>query len=141
MGTLASELQSVAQHLSGAPRVYVDANVPWGAVTAMRQVLRWDVLWVVEHEDLRRAHDRDHYHRALDLGRTLLTLDRDFLDDRAFPPAASPGVIVCTAPDERLLIRILHYVDRSIFRTADRLDPPLRGQKLMLTTDVVVAGA
>jgi hypothetical protein len=137
MGTLASELQPVAQHLSGAPRVYVDANVPWGAVVAMRHELRWDVLFVLEHEDLRRARDTDHFYKARELGRTLLTLDQDFLDDRAFPPASSPGVIVCTAPDERLLVRLLHHVDRTIFRAAGHADPPLRGHKLGLTTAVL----
>ena len=137
MGTLASELQSIAQDLAAAPRVYVDANVPLGAVERMRRELAWDVLFVLEHEDLRRARDTDHFTRAFDLGRTLITLDRDFLDDRAFPLVLSPGVIVCSAPDEGLLVRLLHYIDQTVFNPAARAEPPLRGQKLSLTTDVL----
>ncbi len=64
MGTLASELGACAGDIAGSPRVYVDANIPAGVVAFMRARLRWDVLFVIEHEDLRRAPDRVHYHRA-----------------------------------------------------------------------------
>ncbi len=136
MGTLASELRSFARHRDATPRVYVDANVPAGIVSRMRQELHWDVLSVVEHDDLRRRSDREHFVRALDLGRTLITLDRDFLDDVAFPPALSPGVIICSAADERILARLLHHIDDSVFR-ASSADPPLRGRKLWLTIDLI----
>ena len=53
----------------------------------MRESLRWDVLFVIEHPDLRRARDIEHYRLARQLRRTLITLDRDYLDDRRFPPA------------------------------------------------------
>jgi predicted nuclease of predicted toxin-antitoxin system len=135
MGTLASELMSLAQDQADAPRVYVDANLPAGLVTAMRQDLRWDVLFVMEHEDLRRAPDAEHFRRALDLGRTLITLDRDFMDDRAFPPESSPGVIVCRAPDEPMLRRLLAHIDRTIFRPAGAPPLPLRGRKVTMTPD------
>ncbi len=82
----------------------------------MRRALRWDVLFVLEHDDLRRASDRDHFRRALDLGRTLITLDHDFFDNRRFPPALSPGVIVCASADERALVRMLDHVDRAWLR-------------------------
>ena len=36
--------------------------------------------------DLRRARDIEHFRLARQLGRTLVTLDRDYLDDRLFPP-------------------------------------------------------
>jgi hypothetical protein len=62
MGTLASELRPIAEELSGAPRVYVDANMPAGVVSFMRRDLGWDVLFVMEHDDLRRARDIVHYH-------------------------------------------------------------------------------
>ena len=75
----------------------------------MRQALGWDVLFVLEHDDLRRAPDVEHFRRARDLGRTLITLDHDFFDDRRFPPLDSPGVIVCSAPDEAGLVRLLQY--------------------------------
>ena len=139
MGTLASALGPIAAAMTAAPRVYADANLPAGSVSAMRLALGWDVLFVLEEPAWRRAPDRDHYFRALDLGRTLITLDQDFFDDRRFPPALSPGVIVCTAPDERGLLRILRHADRALLRSAGALELPLRGRKIQLTMDVVTA--
>ena len=124
--------------MSGHPRVYIDANVPVGLVSFMRNELHWDVLFVLEHDDLRRASDADHYQRALEFGRTLITLDRDFLDDRRFPPAQSPGLIVCSAPDERWLFKLLAHVDRAVFRAADATVPPLLGRKIALTIDAML---
>lgn len=138
MGTLASELRPFAGDVSGAPRVYVDANLPLRAVEMMRHQLHWDVLFVLEHDDLRRARDADHYQRALEFGRTLITLDRDFLDDRHFPPQQSPGLIVCSAPDERWLFKLLAHVDRVVFRAAEATARPLLGRKLVLTIDALV---
>ncbi len=86
MGTLWSELGPVADAVADRPRVYADANVPTGLSSFMRERLRWDVLFVMEHPDLRRARDIEHYRLARQLRRTLVTLDRDYLDDRAFPP-------------------------------------------------------
>jgi hypothetical protein len=133
MGTLASELRPIAADLSPRPRVYADANLPAGLVDALRHHLGWDVLFVVEHDDLRRAPDLTHYHRARELGRTLITLDRDFFDNRRFPPDLSPGVVVCRAPDERGLLRLLRDLDETVFRSAPTADLPLRGRKLELT--------
>ena len=128
MGTLATELAPFAGE-PGAPRVYVDANMPNGVVTYMRHTLGWDVFFVMEHEDLRRARDVEHYRMARQLGRTLVTLDRDYENDRLFPPGEGSGVIVCWAPDERRLRDLLDRVDREVFRAegADRL--PLAGRK------------
>jgi hypothetical protein len=140
MGTLASELQPVVAALVSAPRVYVDANVPIGSVAFMRQRLGWDVLFVLEDPDLRRASDRHHFSRAYELGRTLITLDRDFVDDARFPPDLSPGVIVCSAPDERGIERLLHHIDRAIFGAGPRVPQPLRGKKIALTPDAAVLG-
>jgi hypothetical protein len=136
MGTLASELQPIAAELSDAPRIYADANVPAGVVAVMRVELRWDVLFVIEHDDLRRARDVEHYRRALDLGRTLITLDRDFCDDQRFPVENSPGVVVLSAPDEAGLVRQLRHLDRTVIRDAGAM--PLRRRKLELTPDQVV---
>ena len=138
MGTLASELRPFAGEVAGAPRVYVDANLPLRAVEMMRHTLHWDVLFVLEHDDLRRARDADHYQQAREFARTLITLDRDFLDDRHFPPEQSPGLIVCSAPDERWLFKLLSHVDRAIFRATDAAPLPLRGRKLVLTIDALV---
>lgn len=136
MGTLASELRPIAADISARPRIYADANLPAGLVASLRNVLGWDVLFVVEHDDLRRASDADHYRRALEFGRTLITLDRDFFDNRRFPPDLSPGVVVCWAPDETGLLRLLSDLDRSVFRAGTAAALPLRGRKLDL-----IAGA
>ena len=80
MGTLWSELASVADDVAEGPRVYADANVPAGLVSYMRTTLGWDVLFVIEHADLRRARDIEHFRLARQLRRTLVTLDRPILD-------------------------------------------------------------
>jgi hypothetical protein len=116
MGTLASELGGYAERVSGQPRVYVDANVPAGLVSFMRQALHWDVLFVLEHEELRRASDGQHYRLARQLRRTLITQDRDYLDDRKFPPEQSGGVLVLWAPVEKGLMVLLKRVDREVLR-------------------------
>src|ERR1044071_7192370 len=115
MGTLASEL---APHVERAdqPRIYVDANIPAGPVAFMRNGLHWDVLFVMEHDDLRRARDGEHYRLARQLRRTLITLDRDYLDDRRFPPAESGGVLVLAAPQERGLMALLKRFDKELLR-------------------------
>ena len=136
MGTLASELRPIAEELSGAPRVYVDANMPVGVVSFMRRDLGWDVLFVMEHDDLRRAPDMVHYQRALEFGRTLFTLDRDFQDDRRFPPADSPGVVILSAPDEAGLIRLIQPLDRNVMRAPDAPAMPFRGRKVGLAPEV-----
>lgn len=127
MRTLASELVPHASRFS-EPRVYADANIPSGVVVYMRTRLNWDVLFVMEHEDLRRARDIEHYRLARQLGRTLVTLDRDYEDDRSFPPAEGAGVIVFSAPDERWLCRLLRRADREVFRAAGAAPLPLAGQ-------------
>jgi hypothetical protein len=141
MGTLASELGPVVDRTQVHPRIYVDANMPAGLVGFMRQSLDWDVLFVIEHDDLRRARDGEHYRLARQLRRTLITLDRDYLDDRRFPPDESGGVIVLMAPEERGYLNLLTRLDREIFR-AERLERserferlPLEGRKLHVHVD------
>ena len=119
------------------PRVYADANLPNGVVGFMRVKLGWDVLFVLEHDELRRAPDIHHYRLARQLGRTLLTLDRDYTDDRRFPPAESPGVIVFSAPDERWLRRLLAEADRTVFRAESAAPRPLEGRKVVWPIDRV----
>jgi hypothetical protein len=120
MKTLASQLAPVAEQLTGQPRVYADANVPAGVLVFLRSRLHWDVLAVVEHDDLRRLHDQDHFRLASRLRRTLLTLDRDYLDGRRFPPGESAGILVVSAPDEAGLTRLLSRLDREVFRPRRR---------------------
>ena len=116
MGTLASELGPHVDRTALQPRIYVDANMPAPLVTFMRHSLRWDVLFVIEHDDLRRARDGEHFRLARQLRRTLITLDRDYLDDRRFPPDESGGVIVLAAPEERGYLKLLKRLDAEIFR-------------------------
>jgi hypothetical protein len=128
MGTLASELTPHAQ--SEAPRVYADANIPSGVVSFMRHRLGWDVLFVLEDDVLRRARDIEHFRLARRLARTLVTLDRDYEDDRRFPPGDGAGLIVFSAPDERRLCELLTRADRELFRTPGALPLPLEGRKM-----------
>src|SRR5919106_878071 len=116
MGTLASELGPHVERSASQPRIYVDANMPARLVAFMRDVLQWDVLFVIEHDDLRRARDGEHYRLARQLRRTLITLDRDYLDDRKFPPHESAGVLVLTAPGESGFITLLTRLDQELFR-------------------------
>jgi hypothetical protein len=133
MGTLWSELAAVADEVADSPRVYADANVPAGLVAYMRATLGWDVLFVLEHPDLRRARDIEHFRLARQLRRTLVTLDRDYLDDREFPPQETAGVLVISAPNERGLQLLLKRVDVELFRTNAALVPlPLDQSKLQI---------
>jgi predicted nuclease of predicted toxin-antitoxin system len=140
--TLASRLGAIIGGLTDAPRVYCDANLPAGLIRFMRERLRWDVFFVMEEEDLRRASDIEHFRMAAQLRRTLLTLDKDYLDDVRFPPAEGSGVLVLTAPDEEQLERLLKEIDRVLFRAAhragmsgDEVRMPLLGRKLHVHTD------
>jgi hypothetical protein len=136
MGTLSSELASHAERIAARTRVYVDANMPAGAVSFMRTSLNWDVLFVVEDDGLRRARDGEHFRLARQLGRTLITLDRDYLDQRRFPPAESGGVLVVTAPDEWRIRALLKRFDD--FLQSDAVVPgplPLAGRTLHVHVD------
>ena len=131
MGSLASELANVAERYAAGPRIYADANVPAGLVSFMRRALGWDVFFVMEHDELRRASDVEHYRLSHQMRRILVTLDRDYFDDRRFPPAASTGVIVLSAPNERQLARVLRRVDRFLLRGDGTSAPPrLDGRKI-----------
>jgi hypothetical protein len=138
VGTLSSELAPHAERLTPRPRIYADANVPAGLVTHMRERLHWDVLFVLEEADLRRAPDVKHFQLAQQLRRTLVTMDRDYLDDRRFPPSDCGGVVVISAPSERELSALLDRIDRRLFHTDtpdDSIALPLAGRKLQLATD------
>src|ERR1700704_522671 len=138
MGTLSSELAPHAERLVPRPRIYADANMPAGIVAHMRVRLHWDVLFVLEENDLRRAPDVKHYQLAEQLRRTLVTMDRDYLDDRRFPPASSGGVRLFRAPDERQLALRLDRGDGMLFHADDSGEPvpqPLVGCKLQVNTD------
>ena len=103
----------------------------------MRHRLHWDVLFVLEEEELRRAPDIRHYRLAHDLRRTLVTMDRDYLDDRRFPPGETSGVLVIHAPDELNLTKLVDRIDRSLFHreAATTAVLPVDGRKLHLHSD------
>src|SRR5437870_10556486 len=70
--------------------------------------------------------------------RTLITLDRDYLNDKRFPPQESPGVLVLSAPEERGFILLLRRLDQELFRyplpaaNSESVALPLSGRKLHL---------
>ena len=136
MGTLSDALAPHAARIADQPRVYVDANLPAGLVAFMRNDLKWDVLFVIEHDDLRRAPDIEHYRLARQLRRTLITMDRDYLDDRRFPPRETAGVVVLSAPNHRGLEALLARIHVDVFHGGDgngALVPlPLEGTKLQI---------
>ena len=137
MRTLSSELAPHAGRLSPRPRIYADANVPATLVSHMRTRLQWDVLFVLEEEELRRAPDLKHYRLARQLRRILVTMDRDYLDDRRFPPEETTGVLVIQAPDEQQLASLLNRIHRALFTQAEDETPvaPIAGRKLHLHSD------
>jgi hypothetical protein len=103
----------------------------------MRLRLHWDVLFVLEADELRRAPDVMHFRLAQQLRRTLVTMDRDYLDDRRFPPEEGSGVLVINAPAHRELLALVERVDRTLFQAGDdEARPlPLEGRKLEVHTD------
>jgi hypothetical protein len=135
MGTLSSALSPFVLETSEHPRVYADANIPSGVVAYMREKLHWDVFFVLEHDDLRRASDVEHYRLAKQLERTLVTLDRDYLDDRLFPPDEGAGVVVFSVPDERWLRRLLQRIDREMFRVDGASALPFAQRKTIWHVD------
>jgi hypothetical protein len=139
MGTLSSELAPLAS-LHERPRVYADANLPAGLVAFMRTTLEWDVLFVLEHDDLRRARDTEHFRLAAQLRRTLVTLDRDYLDPVRFPPESGAGVLVVSAPNERGLAALAARIDQALFRRPE-LPLPLEGRTLHVFPDSALEAA
>src|SRR6185436_7585980 len=134
MGTEETALAPLTEHVTPRPRIYADANVPAGLVEYMRVRLHWDVLFVLEEDGLRRAPDVKHFRLAHQLRRTLVTMDRDYLDDRRFPPEEGCGVLVFNAPNERELIGLLKRIDRVLFQPTDDGEAllPLEARKLQV---------
>ncbi len=67
--------------------------------------------------------------------RTLVTLDRDYLDDREFPPEQGAGVLVLSAPPEDGFMKLLRRLHRAFFETPGERVLPLNGRKLMAHVD------
>ena len=140
--TLAHRLGAIIESITDAPRVYCDANLAAGLIRFMREQLRWDVFFVMEEEDLRRASDTEHFRMAAQLRRTLMTCDKDYLNDVRFPPAEGSGVLVMSASDQQQFERLLKEIDRALFRASADTKPgtdaarmPLIGRKLHVHAD------
>src|SRR4029078_12146469 len=99
-----------------------------GFVVPTRLVLQWDVLFVIEEDNLRRAPDLEHYRLAQQLRRTLVTMDRDYLDDKRFPPGEGSGVVILNAPDEQQLTLLLERIARNLFGDEAPVALPLAGR-------------
>ena len=132
MGTLSSELTPIVAKGASRPRVYADANIPNGIVAFMRTELQWDVFFVLEHDDLRRARDIEHYRLARRLGRTIVTQDRDYIDDAGFPPDEGAGVLIFSAPDDLRFRNLLTDVDATMFRVEGASPLPVEGRKVLV---------
>jgi predicted nuclease of predicted toxin-antitoxin system len=140
--TLAHRLGAIIESITDAPRVYCDANLAAGLIRFMREQLRWDVFFVMEEDDLRRASDIEHFRMAAQLRRTLMTCDKDYLDDVRFPPAEGGGVLVMSASNQEQFERLLKEIDRALFRATSDKRPgtdaarmPLVGRKLHVHAD------
>ena len=133
MGTLSSELGPHAARIATEPRVYADANIPNGVVGSCAPRSDGTCCSCSSTTICGGRRDIEHYRLARQLGRTLVTLDRDYEDDRRFPPDESPGVIVFSAPDERWLRQLLKQADRRDSSACDGAPAlPLEGRKLLL---------
>jgi hypothetical protein len=62
-------------------------------------------------------------------------MDRDYLDDKRFPPDEGGGVLVINAPDEQQLTLLLDRIDRTLFDNTDPTALPLAGRKLHVNSD------
>ena len=70
----------------------VDENLPVEVADLLRQV-GYDAVTVFE-QHLEGSPDSDMASVCQEEGRALITLDTDFADIRAYPPAQFPGLIV-----------------------------------------------
>ena len=68
--------------------------------------------------------------------RTLISFDRDYLDDRKFPPAESGGVIILSAREERGCLALLKRLDAELFQPSLNASMlPLEGRKVHAHVD------
>lgn len=81
-------------------RLKLDENLPRSAATLLRAAGH-DVD-DVHAEGLAGRPDPDVFAACRREGRVLLTLDTDFADVRAYPPAAGPGVVVLRPRDQQV---------------------------------------
>ena len=74
----------------------------------------------VFEEHLGGAGDAPLYERCRREGRILLTLDLDFADIRAYPPAESPGIVVLrpAEPDRDRVLQLIRQLLPALDREA-----------------------
>lgn len=97
----------------------IDENLPVETADLLRQV-GYDAITVVE-QHLEGASDSDVISACQEEGRALITLDADFADILAYPPAQFPGLIVLR----------LHRQDKPhILEVLARLTPLLSSEPL-----------
>ena len=97
----------------------VDENLPVEVADLLRQV-GYDAVTVFE-QHLEGSPDSDIASACQEEGRTLITLDTDFADIRAYPPAQFPGLIVLR----------LHRQDKPhVLEVIERLIPLLSSEPL-----------
>ena len=90
--TPADEVEAFVSQFRRRARFLVDESL--GAeVTEVLRDQGWNARYVAEL-GLKGHSDEDVFARAWADDRILLTHDRDFLDDRRFPPHRNPGVVV-----------------------------------------------
>ena len=97
----------------------VDENLPVEVADLLRQV-GYDAITVLK-QHLGGSSDPDIASVCQEEGRVLITLDTDFADIRAYPPAQFPGLIILR----------LHRQDKPhILAVIDRLIPLLSSEPL-----------
>jgi len=97
----------------------VDENLPVEVADLLRQV-GYDAVTVFE-QHLEGSPDSDIASVCQEEGRALITLDTDFADIRAYPPAQFPGLIVLR----------LHRQDKPhVLKVIERLIPLLSSEPL-----------
>jgi predicted nuclease of predicted toxin-antitoxin system len=89
----AAEIENYRRTIKRKPRFYVDEDVPSLAVEILRE---WKFNVLTAEEAGRRGHpDENHLAEARKQDRTLITCDRDYLNERRFPLNQSSALIVC----------------------------------------------
>lgn len=94
-------------------RFKLDENPPL-IVGQLLRAADFDVE-TVQDESLAGFPDSDIYAACQREGRALVTLDLDFADVRAYPPAESPGVVVLRSKSQDIDILRLQSASRQLW--------------------------
>jgi predicted nuclease of predicted toxin-antitoxin system len=125
------ELQAFDRGFRLEAKFYADENVELVVVEILRD-LGFDVLTASE-AGLVHRDDADHFALAHREGRILLTYDRDFLNDRGFPPHRCSGVVVLDIqPLTRQVLEESIYLLKVIVRPYREL---WKGSKILIVRD------